>query len=124
MSTVFIETDCTITAPDGTEYTASGAFVDDTNAVAYLGMDNIPEPVMMRSGTQYFRKGDIGTDWWSGTLTDWHGNKIGTYRPISTWWHGYCSRMYAITATINGRTYYGRTQGPGCYVNLRAHKHQ
>lgn len=122
MTTPFIETDCTITH-DGNEYTAGGAVITDDHATAYLAIEVIPKPTYFRSGNVMWMKGHIGTDQWLGTLTDWHGSKVGTYHIVSTWQQGW-TRMYSICGFINGRSYHGRTQGPGTCVYLTAHKNQ
>ena len=60
------------------------------------------------------------------TLTDWYGNPIGTYVPLSRWrvnsWNG--THMYAISATVRGKRYHGRTFGPGMSVKLYPYKDQ
>lgn len=122
MDTPFIETDCTITSPSGQQFTSGGAYITDDRAVVYLASDPIPKPTYRYKG-----KPIVTHDDWRAPLTDWHGNQVGLYYVISSWQtpSSYVStRMYAITATINGRTYYGRTQGPGMVASLKAHKHQ
>ncbi len=48
------ETECVITAPNGTKHEAGGAFIDGDRLLAYAGPNE--------------------------TLTDWHGNPIGSLR--------------------------------------------
>jgi hypothetical protein len=125
MDTPFIETDCNITH-EGKTFEAGGAVITPEHAIVYLASDPIPTPDRMRSGRQFFpsrpRPAACGTPW-HGTLTDWHGNKVGTYAPQSTFFQR-GARMYAISARINGQDYYGRTQGEGMYVRLTAYKGQ
>jgi hypothetical protein len=82
----FAETDCTITHA-GRSYTANGAAISDARIVCYIGNDN--------------------------TVTDWHGNVIGTYRVTSSRpavFFGrrsfYGSRYYYMRVTLHdGRVY-------------------
>lgn len=74
---------------DGKEFTNLGASVDDQYAYVYV-KDN-------------------------GTVTDWHGNRLGTYRTLSTWRAiapiGYAAyyTMQAIRVRLeDGREYSGR----------------
>jgi hypothetical protein len=115
---MFVETDCTIQY-DGHSYTAGGALVTPDRAIAYTAIaENI---YGMGQGHAYAP--------WSetGTLQTWHGSPIGTYRVVSSWLtpnSHVSSRSYAIAATIDGRRYYGRTQGYGMIAYLKAYKHQ
>lgn len=132
MQTPYVETDCTFTH-NGHTFESGGAIVTEDRATAYLkngenvqGTDprhyhnaNSKYPAYI-PGSQHNTPG-------VGTLTDWHGNPIGTYTVksrIHSRTYGGCDPMYSIVARINGRRYHGRTQGPGMYVNLRAYKHQ
>lgn len=121
----YVERDCTITSPSGREFTADGAFITTGVATVYLSSrETIPEPTNPYCGRQVFRS-RIGADEFTGTLTTWHGEKVGTYRVVSRYFTGpYRTPIYAIVAMIDGTTYHGRTQGPGMVCNLRAHKHQ
>jgi hypothetical protein len=90
---MYIEQDCTFTH-DGKGFTAGGAVVTDSHITAYLGKD--------------------------GVLTDWHGEKLGTYRIVSTWStpRSYVSSsMHAVHATVNGVVYKGRSAGVGMSFN-------
>jgi hypothetical protein len=52
----------------------------------------------------------------NGTLTDFHGNKIGTYRTLSTWKtpRSYVSSTYSsVEAFVDGKRYTGRSAGRG-----------
>lgn len=97
---------------------------------AYLGMEPIPEPwrILGRDVFPQCREG-LGTisNVFRGEITDWHGNKLGTYRPVSRWSNpnGWTSaHIYAITATIDGIRYHGRTCGEGTIVNLYPYRNQ
>src|SRR5438552_4232374 len=80
----------------GREYSALGAVVTDTHVTAYLGKN--------------------------GQLTNWNGETIGTYRITRTWRtpKSYVSEtMSQVYATVNGRTYTGRSAGVGMIFNGR-----
>lgn len=95
MST-FVETDCTITH-EGRTFESGGAVVTDEYIVAYIGPN--------------------------GTLTDWHGNRLGEIRVRSSWRiHSYMStHMHQIEAHLDGpdgtrfggARYTGRSMGEG-----------
>lgn len=104
MQAPYVETDCTITH-EGRTYESGGAFITPERAVVYTS-NNVG--------------GHLAP---YGELTDWHGKKMGTFERVSVWRQG-DGVMYAITADIEGRTYYGRTQGAGMIAFLKAHKHQ
>lgn len=60
-----------------------------------------------------------------GTLTDWHGNQIGTVQAKSSWatpksYVG--SRMYSYEAQHKGATYHGRGFGEGMSLSLKRKK--
>jgi hypothetical protein len=100
----------------------------DTNRiVAYCANEELPTPWIHSSGRESWYARKTGTSPWRGTLTDWGGNKVGTYviksRRASRAYGG-CDPTYYISATINGRDYYGQTQGPGMHVSLKAYKNQ
>lgn len=104
----YVETDCTVRI-EGRTFESGGAYVNPERAVVYIASTT---------------SGHL-PPW--GTLTDWHGNKLGTYERVSAWitpgsWVS--SMSYAIRATIDGRLYHGRTQGPGMVAMLKACKHQ
>lgn len=50
-----------------------------------------------------------------GILTDWHGNKLGTYKVTASWRiHSWMStHMYQVEARVDGITYTGRSLGVG-----------
>lgn len=82
---------------DGHEYTNNGAYVDDQWAYVYVQPNPAP------SGCHALR----------GIVTDWQGNKLGTYRQISTWLVNAnqvgCYHMEAIRVRLeDGREYSGR----------------
>ena len=86
----YIETDCTI-EHEGRKFTSGGAIVTPERIIAYLGK--------------------------AGTLTDWHGQQIGTYRITSTWctprsW--FSSTVSQVHAHVDGVNYTGRSAGEGC----------
>jgi hypothetical protein len=86
---MYIEKDCTF-EHEGRTFEAGGAVVTPDRIIAYLGKD--------------------------GVLTDWHGNKIGTYRVTSTWRTPasyVSSTMHQVYATVDGVTYTGRSAGVG-----------
>lgn len=86
----FIERDCVI-EHDGRKFESGGAVITDDFLIGYLGKD--------------------------GQLTDWAGNRMGTYRITSTW---RTPRSY-VSSTMNqvavklsdGRRYTGRSAGEG-----------
>lgn len=72
----------------GRTFTADGAVVTESHCVAYLASQ--------------------------GVLTDWQGTPIGTWRAVSSWSTPrsfMSSRMYQVHATVQGRTYTGRSAG-------------
>jgi hypothetical protein len=83
MDATWIEQDCTLTH-EGRTYTSTGAVVTPEHIVAYLG---------------------------HGMLTDWHGNKIGSYRITSRWplVNAWQKEMCQVEAVVNGITYTGRS---------------
>lgn len=86
---MYVETDCTI-EHNGKQFTSGGAVVSEEYLIAYLAKN--------------------------GVLTDWHGNKLGTYRIVSTWETPasyVSSTMHAVHATVNGVLYKGRSAGVG-----------
>lgn len=89
MTKPYIETDCTI-QHQGKTFIAGGAVVTADRITAYLGKD--------------------------GVLTDWHGEKLGTYRITSKWRtpRSYVSDvMNQVEASVNGVVYVGRSAGVG-----------
>lgn len=87
--TPYVEKDCTF-HHEGRAFTMGGAVVTDARVHAYLGKD--------------------------GTLTDWHGKKIGTYRITGTWKTPrsfVSSRMHQVEARVVGVLYVGRSAGEG-----------
>lgn len=85
----YIEMDCTF-AMEGHKIEAGGAVVTDQWIVAYIGGN--------------------------GTLIDWHGKPLGTYKAISRWEmpRSWVSRyQYQVEATVDGVVYTGRTCGKG-----------
>ena len=86
-----IEQDCSI-SHEGHTFTASGACVNDSRIVAYVGKP-------------------IGRD--VHQLMTWKGDVIGTVRLTSSWYirSCYADKMYAGIATVNGVRYVGRTMG-------------
>jgi len=83
---MFVETNCVV-EHEGRKFEAGGAVITDDYIVAYPGKH--------------------------GELNDWHGNKIGTYRIVSSWRiHSYLSdRMFQIESVVNGIAYTGRGMG-------------
>lgn len=74
----------------GRTFTANGASVTESHCVAYLA-----------SG---------------GVLTDWQGTPIGTWLTVASWRtsRSYLSdHMLQVWATVQGRTYTGRSAGVG-----------
>jgi hypothetical protein len=87
-------TEICIVIHNGREYVALGAVISDTHITAYLGKD--------------------------GKLTNWRGDAIGTYRITSSWPtpRSYVSStMNQVYATVDGRTYQGRSAGVGMVFN-------
>ena len=94
----YIETDCTFTH-GGKTFESGGAMVTPDFIVAYLGKD--------------------------GVLTDWHGERLGTYRIVSTWKtpRSYVSSsMSQVIATVDGVSYTGRSAGVGMVYKGRRTK--
>jgi hypothetical protein len=98
MNTSFVEQDCTIEL-EGRKFTAGGAVVTPEYVIGYV-------------------KGD--------SLTDWHGNVIGTVRVLSSWpIHSYISsRMYSFALYVNDVRYVGRGCGEGMIVKGKRSKRQ
>ncbi len=84
----YVEEDCSITY-NGQKWQAGGAVISEELIIAFLGKD--------------------------GALTNWRGEKIGTYRITSSWpirsW--YSSTMHQVYARVDGREYQGRSMGEG-----------
>jgi hypothetical protein len=83
----FVETNCTVVI-DGKACTAGGAARVGDNIRAYLCE--------------------------GGTLSDWHGNKLGTYRITGTWKtpRSFVSdTMHQVVALVDGVYYIGRSAG-------------
>ncbi len=104
----YIEADCTITH-EGKSFTNGGAVVTDQFATGYVGAE-----LNINQGGTAMRVTD-GTR----SLTDWHGNQIGTCYIQQSWpiRSAYGSRMYQIVAFINGIKYTGRGFGEGMSWN-------
>ena len=85
---MFIERDCTF-EHESRKFESGGAMVTDNRCVVYL------------------KKG--------GIVTTWKGERLGTYRVVSSWkvhsWIG--ERMYAVRILIDGVEYWGRGFGNG-----------
>ena len=93
----FIEQDCTV-VHDGRQFTSGGAFVTETLARGYLQFDT-PEMLGV-----------------TGSVTDWHGNLLGTARIVGKWptprsWMS--SHMLQVECCIDGISYTGRGAGNG-----------
>lgn len=86
----YIERDCTV-EHQGRKFTSGGAMVSGGRLRAYLGKNDV--------------------------LTDWHGNRLGTWKATSSWKipRGWVSdRMYQVYARLDdGRVYQGRSAGEG-----------
>lgn len=97
ISVPFVEKDCTI-EHQGRKFTSGGAVVTKDFIVGYPAKD--------------------------GIITDWHGNKIGTWRETSRWRVNshMGSHMLQIEAKVNGITYTGRGFGEGMIYNGKAKK--
>jgi len=91
----YVEHDCTISF-QGQDFTSGGAIVSEQFITAYLGK--------------------------SGSLTDWHGKQIGTYRILSTWRtpRSYVSStMSSVECFVDGVRYVGRSAGLGMVINAK-----
>jgi hypothetical protein len=91
----FIETNCTITGPNGNTFESGGAQITPDHCIAYVGAK--------LCHNRY-------------NLTDWHGNIIGKITITATWPLRNClysDTMSQAIATVDGATYTGRTAGPG-----------
>jgi hypothetical protein len=95
--------ECGIVEHEGREYSAAGAYVSPEHLACYPHED--------------------------GTVRDWAGATLGTYRVISsrpaiffgrTSWQG--KRFYYMRATVRGRTYSLRGFGAGMLARGRAVK--
>jgi len=85
----YVETSCTIELA-GQTFEAGGAVVTPDAIVAYLGPARV--------------------------LTDWHAQRIGTYRIVSSWTtprSTVSERMHQVEAVVDGVTYTGRSAGLG-----------
>jgi len=98
--TTYVETDCTITH-EGRAFTSGGAVVTPEYLIAYPAE--------------------------GGILNDWHGNKIGTYRVISSrpaMFFGHRShwsdRYFYMRALVDGRAYSLRGFGVGMIAKGKA----
>ena len=92
-----VETECTITH-DGKDFTASGAMFDlDRGGCLYVG-----EP----TGRNYLPYPGMYVPY--GPLTTWHGERVGTYWATSVYRTNHDATITCISATIQGRDYYGR----------------
>lgn len=111
MNFPIVETDCTITGPQGQTFTANGAMFD-----------------LERGGCLYVSDYDDNdqADWRdpaNGPLTDWNGNRIGTWWRTNRYRNNIGARIDCIAATIQGREYYGRYGSDWSQlVNLRPRK--
>lgn len=97
MSDIFIETDCVISY-EGKTFESGGAVVTPEYAIGYPKFD----------GGEF-----VGV---TGVMQDWHGNRLGTCRIVSSWLtpRSFVSfHMYQIEALINGVRYTGRGAGNG-----------
>lgn len=108
-----VETDCTITGPNGNQFTASGAVFDlDNGGCLYVGSP---------TGKNYHGYPGMYTPY--GPLTDWHGNRVGTYWATNVYRNNLGATITCIAATIEGREYYGRYGSDWSQlVNLRPRK--
>jgi hypothetical protein len=91
----FVEQDC-VFRHDGREFSSGGAVVSDHYIVAYLGR--------------------------AGVLTDWHGNRIGTWTTLSSWRtpRSFVSdRMYSVECYVNSVRFVGRSAGEGMIVRAK-----
>ena len=87
MANLIIEQNC-VFMHEGKAFEAGGAVIADDLLIAYVGEN--------------------------GVLNDWHGNVIGAIKLTRSWKtpRSYVSdRMYQAYATVNGKTYTGRTAG-------------
>jgi hypothetical protein len=85
---VYVEKTCVFKC-QGQCYEASGAAINESYCIAYLGESNV--------------------------LTNWHGEPLGTFRITSTWKINcyLSSTMHQVEAVIDNRTYVGRSLGVG-----------
>jgi len=93
----YIEQDCTITH-NGHNYTSGGAVVTPAYAVGYLKFD--------------------GPEWLgsTGTLTNWHGERLATARIVAKWptpRSFMSSHMLQVECCIDGVWFTGRSAGSG-----------
>jgi hypothetical protein len=98
-----------------------GAKTDRVNR--YLGrVDAIRTRIAARAGEPlpvlYVREGEG----YHAELTTWAGQVVGKVeiRGTARGFHGV--KLYCYRAVIEGRSYHGRGQGPGMYLNLRPGK--
>jgi hypothetical protein len=93
----YIEKDCFSENGDK-QFEATRAYVNPDYIVAYLGQAQWSDSW----GLLHIPHGD---------LTDWPGNKLGTYRITSTWkTRPYGDKMHQVYAMVDGVTYTGRSQ--------------
>lgn len=89
---------------DGRTFSSGGAYVNDERLMAYLGV--LTEPTTR-----------------TGVLTTWDGTRIGQYVLRASWptpHSNISDRMYQVECRLSdGRTYQGRSMGPGTAVTAR-----
>jgi hypothetical protein len=92
----YIEQNCVV-HHNGREFKAGGAIVTESLAIAYLKFDGHESLYA------------------TGTVTDWHGNRLGTARIVGKWKQGsfVSSHMLQVECCINGIWYTGRSAGNG-----------
>lgn len=111
MDMPYVETDCTFHASNGQSYTAGGAVVTPEHCTGYLKAPEPPEPP---TGAGYHARERVGA---TGTLTDWHGNPLGTFRIVAVWGLPFAAHLSDVMcqaeATVGGVVYTGRSAGYG-----------
>lgn len=107
-----VETECTI-SHNGQDFTASGAIFDlDQGGSLYVGES---------TGRNYLPYPGMYVPY--GPLETWKGERVGTYWAINTYRNNFGATITCISATIQGREYYGRYGADWSQlVNLRPYK--
>lgn len=89
----FIETDCTITGPNGQTATAGGA-----------SLVNCSDGLVR--GVVYAKANSDG--WHRGQVTDWHGNVIAHATFSGVYRGGFGAKMRTVRFIVDGVTFSGR----------------
>lgn len=95
----------------GRDFAALGSVVDEAHGVINAYVSERDAPGSWTRGKRY-------------VLTTWNGEEIAPLRLTGSWLNrnvfgGFPVRMFAWSATIDGRVYSGRNTGAGMFVRMR-----